>query len=209
MAEVCSFGGGDDIDALSSAQVAIGQYLDLTRTAPCNGSVKSIRYCSFESTIGNFSVRIWRPSGNNYTMVKEYTISTAMSESIQSASNIVCKQVTMNGSQSIQLLIGDIIGLYIESAILGLITSSFNNSSSGLYYDTRTSSEIRDSTIVHSEDLSFNSSLQHHLQIEIGKSPIAFISSDMHLKYVQRLECKNLNSYQASVVINQSLHHSL
>lgn len=172
LGQVCSFGRGDNQTALSSPLVTIGQYLDLNNTAPCDGIVQSIRYCTFESIIGNFSVGIWRPTGNNYTMLKEYILSTppVMSES---ANDIVCQQMMVTVNQSIQVATGDIIGLYIESADLDVITSSFNESSSsigGLYSDTRTVSETRDSTTIQSGDLIFNSSLQYNIQIEIGES---------------------------------------
>lgn len=189
--EVCSF-GANDIDSLSKPlSINPGRYFDLNNTASCDGNITSIRYCLLDTNpTNNFSVQIWRKANDGYTMMKEYPINVTMSHNdgiLINNSNTVCKRITINGENSFQVFTGDIIGLYFETATFGILATSSSHSDYGLYYDTRTGTEVQEEMSVALTDLSFNTTIQYHLKVQVGKHLNPFLSTSMHIMCLQRL----------------------
>ncbi len=196
--EACLF-GTNGIDSQSKPlSINPGHYFDLNNTALCDGNITSIRYCSLDTNAtNNFSVQIWREANGGFTMMKDYPINVTLSQNdgiLINNSNAVCKRVIISGDNSFQVFAGDIIGMYFETETFGIFatTSSIHeletsHSDYGLYYDIRSGNKVQEEMRIALTDLSFNTTIQYHLKVQVGKHLNPFLSANMHVICLQRL----------------------
>ena len=167
-----------------------GQYLDLNNTAPCSGNLTSIQYCfhsgantshSFNGS-NTFAVRIWREGNDTYTKIHEIMINTSIHQKESSnSSNTSCVSEVITQEEPLQVLAGDVLGIYFETPSLSLLATSSTRSSGqvtgvseqsadGLYFDTRPWSDIQEKSTLKQEDLAFNAQIKHYIKVQIGKT---------------------------------------
>ena len=189
--EPCSF-GANEINNQFVPYTIPGQYLDLNNTAPCSGNLTAIQYC-FHSAINTshsfnesttFSVHIWREENDTYTKIHEIMINTSINQSENiNSSNTLCMSEVITQDEPLQVLAGDVLGIYFENPSLSLLATSSTRSpaqvtgvseqaADGLYYDTRPWSEVREESTLRQEDLAFNAQLTHYVKVQIGKAVI-------------------------------------
>lgn len=160
-----------------------GQYLDLENPISCNGSITALRYClqltdnsvltQPINTSMSFVVHVWRPKTNSsYNKIKDYTVNIN-NEVPNLFTSVSCERASLNSSEYVQALPGDILGIYFDNPDLGVLfmTNNINESvpKAFIYYDNRPRDELRDRETLTLEDLTKASGVYFNIQAEISK----------------------------------------
>ena len=157
-----------------------GQYLDLNNPATCNRTITSWHYCYHsESMTGNGDynvwVRIWSSvDGTTYIRQRDDLFSVQLQP--QTSTGLICNNVTL--SEPIEILPGDIIGVYIPDGNLPagepqtplhVTASTSNETAYRLHYDTRPRRQPFRRDNVDVDDLMEIRGLALHLYANIGE----------------------------------------